>query len=191
MMSNIGIAALTPLETDYGCVFCMSGKETLVADAVQQRYPQVRATAIRQTKRRTCQGFTTLHDEVVLQGYVLFQAPAGFSLQGALQADNIISLLTYSDGDWRLFGDDLEYARFIFRHNGVIGLSHAYRIGDRIQIVDGPLKDLEGHITRVDRRNRSGQVTLAFGGNTFKVWLGFDIIEGYSVHEEELATKHA
>ena len=40
-----------------------------------------------------------------------------------------------------------------------------------------PLKDLEGHITRIDRRNKSGQVSITFGGKTIKIWLGFNYIE--------------
>lgn len=95
----------------------------------------------------------------------------------ALPREENISILTYSDGDWQLYGDDEAYAKWIFQNEGLIGLSRVYRVGDRIQIVDGPLKDLEGHITRVDRRNKSGQVSIVFGGKTIKIWLGFNYIE--------------
>lgn len=164
----------------FGCIFCPYGKEMHVAGTIERHQPRIRATAVRQTKRRTCKGLTTLHDEVILHGYVLFEAPEDTPVFQAIPKDEIISILTYTDGDWRLFGNDEDYARWVFRNNGLLGLSHAYQVGDRIQIIDGPLKDLEGQISRIDRRNRGGQVTLTFGGNTFKVWLGFDIVEEFT-----------
>ena len=165
----------------FGCIFCSCGKEMHVAGALEQRLPQIRARAVRQTKRRTCKGFTTLHDEVILHGYVLFEAPEDLPVLEAIPKEDIIAILTDTDGDWRLFGRDEDYARWVFRHDGLLGLSRAYRVGDRIQIIDGPLKDMEGQITRIDRRNRGGQVTLSFGGQTMKVWLGFDIVEEYGI----------
>lgn len=36
----------------------------------------------------------------------------------------------------------------------------AYKEKDRIRIVSGPLKDMEGKIKRVDKRGCSGQVIL-------------------------------
>ena len=161
----------------YGCVFCQSGKESIIANCIRTRCSQIAATAVCQTKRRTLRGITTLHNEVILRGYVLLQVPEGFPMLETLPREEIISILTYSDGDWQLYGDDEAYAKWIFQNQGLIGLSRVYRVGDRIQIADGPLKDLEGHITRVDRRNKSGQVSIVFGGKTIKIWLGFNYIE--------------
>ena len=162
---------------EYGCVFCQSGKESIIANCIRTRCSQITATAVYQTKRRTLRGITTLHNEVILRGYVLLQVPEGFSVLETLPREEIISVLTYTDGDWRLYGDNEAYAKWIFQNQGLIGLSRAYRVGDRIQIADGPLKDLEGHITRIDRRNKSGQVSITFGGKTIKIWLGFNYIE--------------
>jgi transcription antitermination factor NusG len=49
--------------------------------------------------------------------------------------------------------------------------------GERVRIASGPLKDLEGYIVRIDKRNRSGQVMLMFNNRTVKVWLGYEMIE--------------
>ena len=43
-----------PQEMAYGCVFCMTGKEQSVAEQIQTRCPNVRATAMRQLKYQTC-----------------------------------------------------------------------------------------------------------------------------------------
>ena len=168
---------------NYGCIFCLTGKELLVANAIEAQSPFIRARAVRRVTRHTQQGVTTLQDEVVLHGYVLFEAPWCLDLWDAIPRDTALSVLTYSDGDWRLFGDDENYAKWIFRYDGLIDLSNACQIGNRIQIIDGPLKDLEGRITKIDRRNRSGQVEINIGGRLQKVWLGFDIVKEYPEDE--------
>ena len=167
----------SPTEPAYGCVFCLSGKEMLVAQHLESHAPGLRALAVRQTKRRTTRGVTRLVDEVIFRGYVFFRTQGELPPPGALPPDCAIALLTDSDGDWRLHGQDAHFAHWLFSIDGLIGLSRAHQEGDRIRVVQGPLKALEGSIVRVDRRNRSGQVALSFGGRQIRVWLGFDIVE--------------
>lgn len=158
------------------CVHCITGREIDLAAAIGQMYPELRATAVMQTKRFTHKGVTSLHNEVILKGYVFIKATADAPIFSLLELEDAISILRYDGGEWRLWGDDAVYAEWIFRYNGIIRLSKAYQIGDRIHIVDGPLKDMEGQIIRIDRRNRSGQVALHVGGNLIKVWLGFELV---------------
>jgi len=172
----------------YGCLFCITGKENVVANCIQLYNKNVRAKASCQTMRYTSQGVTRLQNDVVLKGYVFFETSADASIDGLFPFNDILSVLRYSDGDWRLCGDDLEYAKWIFKYNGVLPLSKAYKVGDRIFINDGPLKDLEGSITRVDKRNRSGQVTINFAGRERKIWLGFDIVKEFNGSDEVLAS---
>lgn len=162
--------------TVYSCVHCITGKETDLAAAIRQLYPELRATAVMQTKRFTRQGVTTLQNEVILKGYIFIKTTSDAPIFELLELEDAISVLRYDGGEWHLCGDDAVYAEWIFRYNGVIRLSKAYQIGDRIHIVDGPLKDMEGQIIRVDRRNRNGQVALHVGGNLIKVWLGFELV---------------
>lgn len=187
-MSNPLFSAPENGKIAYGCVFCISGKELYVACQLERLTDCIRARAVCQTKRYTIRGKTTLKNVVVFPGYVLFEAPESCDIFRFTQDDESLSVLTYTDGDWRLYGDDRTYAQWVFQYNGLIGLSKGYQIGDRVQIIDGPLKDIEGCITRIDRRNRSGQVTLRFGGRELKVWLGFEIIKEYSVNERSLAS---
>ena len=173
----------------YGCVFCITGKERLVANGIELFSRSARARAVCQTMRRTSSGVTTLHDEVVIPGYVFFEAPGNAELHDLIPGDDMISVLTYSDGDWRLFGEDENYAKFIFKYDGTLSLSTAHKIGDRIVIVDGPLKELEGMITRIDKRNRSGQVTVQFAGREQKIWLGFDIVKELPENETDCTAR--
>ena len=169
----------------YGCVFCRTGKEIITANNIQIYNRNVHARAVSQTKRYTSQGVTRLQNNIILKGYVFIEAPDDFSIWELIPSEDFLSVLTYSDGNWRLFGGDAAYAHWIYKYDGLLPLSKAYQIGDRIHIVDGPLKDLEGYITRIDKRNRSGQVTIQFAGKQHKVWLGFDIVKECPVNERD------
>ena len=161
----------------YGCVFCITGKEREVAERIQRVCPEIRATAVMQEKYKSVDGKKSRIQAVLLPGYVFFEAPDDAGAVIRFPKMDIIRVLRGNDIDWQLAGGDLEFARWVFGYQGVLGFSTAYREGARIRIVSGPLKDMEGMITRIDRRGRSGQVTVKFNGRDVKLWLGFDLID--------------
>jgi transcription termination/antitermination protein NusG len=60
---------------------------------------------------------------------------------------------------------------------------------DRIVVLEGPLKGLEGRITKVDRRKGRARVILDMYESQFPIDLGFEVVErvksgGGDVHEE-------
>jgi len=170
----------------YGCIFCKTGKENSVAEAIESMEGIVRARAVKQTKRYTQRGIVSLEDHIVIKGCVFFEANEKVAFQNLLLIEGFLSVLTDGTGDWCLGGDDLTYAKIVMKYDGIIGLSKVYKIGDDIQIVEGPLKDFEGQITKIDRRNRSGQVTLHFNNQSKKVWLCFDIIQKPVADEQDI-----
>ena len=78
---------------------------------------------------------------------------------------------------WQLQGEDERFVKWLFQYDGLLGFSQAYKENDRIRIISGPLKDMEGKIKQVDKRGKSGQVVLSFYGQEISVWLGFELIE--------------
>jgi transcription termination/antitermination protein NusG len=60
---------------------------------------------------------------------------------------------------------------------------------DRIVVLEGPLKGLEGHIIKVDRRKGRAKVLLDIYESPYPIDLGFEVVErlksgGGEVHEE-------
>lgn len=159
----------------YGCVFCRTGQERRIAAAIERTWPNLCAHAAEYLKRRTTKGVVRLEQAVLMPGYVFFRAPRGLVLARPYP-DGVLKVLCTDAGQWQLFGRDEAFARWLFKNDGVIGMSKARQVGDRVQIQSGPLKDLEGMITRVDRRNRSGQVALNVAGKEIRVWLGFELL---------------
>lgn len=59
---------------------------------------------------------------------------------------------------------------------------------NRIVVIDGPMKGMEGSIVKVDRRKSRAKVLLAFHGKNFPVDLGFEVMD---FHPEEAYRKNA
>ena len=166
-----------PEGMSYGCLFCITGKEQSVADQIQTVCPNVRATTMRQLKHRTCKKVKTKEEVILLPSYVFFEAPSSMEPSVEFPTQNIIRILFLDKGVWQLRGEDERFVKWLFRYDGLLGFSQAYKEGDQIRIVSGPLKDMEGKIRRVDKRGMSGQVVLYFYGKEIPVWLGFELIQ--------------
>ena len=166
-----------PQEGSFGCLFCITGKEQSIVDQIQTSCPDVRATAMRQLKYRTCRKVKTQEEAILLPSYVFFEAPSTMEPSIEFPRQNIIRILSTDDGMWQLQGEDERFVKWLFQYDGLLGFSQAYKENDRIRIISGPLKDMEGKIKRVDKRGKSGQVVLSFYGKEISVWLGFELIE--------------
>ena len=160
----------------YGCVFCLTGKEQLLANRIEEACPGVCARTMRQVKYRTCKKVKTREESIAFPGYVFFRAPAETDIMAQFPRDNVIRLLMPEAKRWQLAGEDERFVEWLFQYDGLLGISQAYKEGDKIKIVSGPLKDMEGKIKRVDKRGCSGQVILSFYGKEIPVWLGFELI---------------
>lgn len=70
------------------------------------------------------------------------------------------------------FGKVAESSRVVFDEN------------DRIVVLDGPLKGLEGMIVRVDRRKRRAKVRLDMCTNSFTIDLAFEVMADPAKRED-------
>lgn len=166
------------LSTSYGCLFCLSGREDVVVRNIHHTCENVHAITLKIQKHMSKQGKKYSVLSPALPGYVFFEAPSHeINLCDCFPRDGLIRILTNHLGDWRLKYRDEEFAKWVFQNNGTLCFSKAYQEGDRIRIVSGPLKEMEGSICRIDRRGRSGQIEVKFDGRLIKVWLGFEWID--------------
>ncbi|MBO8450542.1 MAG: antiterminator LoaP [Spirochaetes bacterium] len=76
-----------------------------------------------------------------------------------------------------LAGRDMELIRHFMSFGETADLSKVFfDEQDRIRVVAGPLKGLEGAIVKVDRRKKRAKIRLDFSGDSFTVDLGFEVI---------------
>jgi len=167
---------MLPEQVYYGCVFCRTTREKLVAQALEELYQGLKATAVSQIKHRSQQGRKYTEEQILLPGYVLFRSEADIPAE-SIRFQNVIKLLRNLEGSWHLRGSDRSFAEFVFEHNGVLGLSQARNLGDRVTMTDGPLKAMQGNIVKIDRRNRNGLVEFSFDDRVWRVWLAFELVD--------------
>ena len=160
-----------------GCIFCKTGQEEAVARLLNTTARMHYAFVPKKVEHRSEKGIRTTTQKVLFPGYVFFQAePDWHPTLLMYHADYILRILT-KDGSWRLHGEDAHLVQWLIEHDGLLGMSKAYTKGTRIIIKSGPLKELEGIITKVDRHNRNGMVTLDLFGRRMSVWLAFELME--------------
>lgn len=167
----------TGQESRYACVFGKTGLERQIARAIERNFPGLTARAVVQVKHQSRNGVKSLVEAVSLPGYVFIAVPPDcghINLYDCARVPDVFRLLTDSEGDWTLRGSDRDFARWAIDHDGLIGLSQACRIGDRVRLLSGPLKELEGYVVKIDRRGRNGQIEISLNGQTRRLWLAFE-----------------
>lgn len=159
----------------YGCVFCKTGAEDDLAEKLKRKFSEIQLV-VPKKKRVRRQGDRADELVVLFPGYLFFRADEAFPAYSLARNDDVYRLLLTDRSDWRLAGSDRALAESFFEAGGVIDLSKAYYEGNRIRIVDGFLKDYEGQIIRVNKRNRTAQIQLNISGSAKTLWLGFELI---------------
>lgn len=162
-------------DEEYGCLFCRTGYEYQVLRNINTLHGLTPVIAERLYRRRISGGMEN-HREILFPGYIFFRARTDFPIARVLRYPGVLRILQNAQGGWPLIGRDRTVVSWIFENNGLLGYSSAYYVGDRIRIIDGPLKNYEAIITKVNKRFQNGQVKLDFDGKEFVVWLGFNII---------------
>lgn len=161
----------------YGCLFCKSEKEAGVVRALEKQVPGTEAVYLRQYKHRSRGGVKTSILAPVLPGYVFFRTEYPESAAPIHRLVDVIRLLRYADHSWELRNGDERFAQWVFEQEGILRMSQARKIGDRIVIAKGPLKDMEGSILKMDRHSRNGLVEIRLNDKVFHVWLPFEVLE--------------
>ena len=171
------------METGYQsyCLHCATGREAGVARQIQ-RETGLTALAPTLVKVEWKGKVASRKESALFPGYVFLYADDGASpkLSGV---HHMRRLLDYGAGQRQLYGRDAEIARWLLQYGGVIRESRALREGDRIVVVDGPMKDLGGVIKSVNKQRQRANIEFTFGGITRSAWMAFEWVT--SAEEEE------
>jgi len=160
------------------CVHCATGYETKVAERISQMHPEIAALAVIQEKHRSVKGVKSIKHQVMLPGYVFLFSSQPIPFRHILPLQHVIRFLSYGyEEDLALRGDDLRFAGWVRRHDGLMSCSQAVQVGSSLRIVSGPLADHIGTVSRVDRHNRNICLNILFSGVIRKVWMPFQWAE--------------
>lgn len=160
---------------EYGCLFIRPGQETKAIPYMDNML-EICAIGLERTYYRSVNGIRHTERQRLMPGYLFFRAQELPPPELIRKIPGFIRTLRYQSGEWELSGSDRSFAEYVFEKNGLFGVSKACKIGDRIRLIDGPLKDYEGAILKLDRHRKNGLVELSCHGRSFRVWLPFDIV---------------
>ena len=159
------------------CIFCATVKCTLVASAIRQRYG-LTAFSPRIIQRKWIKGACFEEEKPYLPGYVFVCSEAPITDFNEIRMmEGVIRCLGQRSEGYRLQGDDLRFARMLYENGGVIGIMKTYREGDRVKLVKQMMGGFDTRITRLDPRKGRAQLEYEFDGSSYKVWVGYDMIE--------------
>ncbi len=116
----------------------------------------------------------------IFPSYLFLQAPlVDARLYGLLrQTPGFIRFLPSNEAVAPLAQDDQELLTHFLGFGEIVEKSSAYfDENQRIRVVSGPLKTLEGRIIRVDRRKGRARVRLEMYEDSFEVDFGFEALD--------------
>lgn len=146
------------------CVFCRTGSETSVKQCLGILDNRIKVIVPVRTLQEKRMGRWELHEKVLIPGYVFVYTEDKVSFEAIKTPLKVYRILQYRVGERELTGSDYEYALWIYRHDGKIGPSKVLVEGSDVRVVDGPLMDTMGRITRIDRHKRRAWVEFDFDG---------------------------
>ncbi len=154
------------------CVACTAGTEAAFAASMRWQTDICALFPVFEREEHK-NGAWAVKAYPLLPGYVFLYADRPIDVRRMQGRKHVKRVLQYGDGETNLRGEDRNFAEWVYRYNGRIALSRAWLVGDQTQIIDGPLKEYEGVIKKINRQRRSALVEIHIGQQARDVWLSF------------------
>ena len=168
-------------DKEYGCIFCITGREFAVAQRLEKAIPGLKAISPVKLRYRRMERIAHEEKVILFPGYVFFEVQAGSDVEiRTIYNDQDVLKVLYVDDekkDWRLGDPDKSIAEQFFNMNGVIGFSEAYFDEEnRIHIVKGFLKEHEGKISRINKKAKTAEMQISIGNQKMTLWIGYVVV---------------
>ena len=161
-----------------GCLYCYGSNIDRAIEAFKGFYPNMRLVYPLKSRHHRTKGVVWEEIVPLLPGYLFFETEEDLPKQELARTNYLLRLLTYTNGEWMLRGDDDQFAKTMFQSDGRIGFSKAYYDESRrLHIIDGFLKPYENSIVRVDHRYQAAEIGITFQEKPIRLWLGFELEE--------------
>lgn len=113
-------------------------------------------------------------------GYVLVETENIFDFYLRLKGSpRVIKVLRNNDIFFELAYKEIQQILFLMNENGLIDISEAFIVNDKVQIINGPLHGNEGIIRKIDKRKGRAKVELSVNSNSLLIDLGINLLQKY------------
>lgn len=75
-----------------------------------------------------------------------------------------------------LYQHEIDFLQKYTNENRVLEMSCGFLEGDRLVVTDGPLKDYQGKIVRIDRHKRLAMLEMEFFGRVVRTKVGVEVV---------------
>ncbi len=159
------------------CFFCNTVKRDLVAAAICQKFGYT-AFSPEIVQRKWVKGQCYEERKPYLPGYLFVYTEEPITRFREIRLmEGVLRFLGEREQNYQLMGDDLKFAEMLYATGGVIGIMKVYREGDRVKLVRDMLGGFEGEIIKLDRRKGRAQIQYNFDNSSYKVWVGYEMLE--------------
>ena len=165
--------------------FTLSNKEVDLAEELNGKYEDLYALVLKRMMHRSDHGRKWDEETVLIKGYVFIYVPKGYDIRYIRSDNNPYRILKWKLELGKLFGDDYRYSEWVLQQDGLIGVSKAIKVNEKVKIIDGPLADFEGYIVQYSKRNRNCLVEVNFMNQTIRTWLPFEWTDQNYIMEEQ------
>lgn len=167
------------------CLYCKTGAEAKLVKLLKKDmrdYMQMELEVIYPTRlmNQRKQGQWKRVEQPLLPGYVFIylQDEIPFPLFIVKQEREAYKILRNSDGTIELRLGDMQYAMWVYNHGGkFVPSTVVFKDGQIVKVLDGPLKDMEGRIVKLDRHHKRVVVGFNFAGAERRVNLSVNVID--------------
>ena len=129
-------------------------------------------------KKKKYQGSWHIVDDILFKGYIFMITDKVEQLYTELKKIPDLTKLLGNDGEdiYPIYPQEAMFLTKFSNRNHVVDMSCGVIENDKIIITDGPLMNLEGYITKIDRHKRIAYVDVELLGKITRVQVGLEII---------------
>lgn len=128
-------------------------------------------------KYRKVKGQPTKQLAHLLPGYLFFVSDHPQELQKLLKRiPEFAKTLGDDDGAIPLYQEEVEFLQRYTGDERILKMSEGYLVGSELIVTDGPLKDYQGKVMKIDRHKRTAALELEFLGRKTKVTVGLEVV---------------
>ncbi|MDR0910752.1 MAG: hypothetical protein LBM77_13435 [Spirochaetaceae bacterium] len=164
------------------CLFCETGKEIAVEDELKRHNLQVVESHKERLVWGTDGGKTKAARRFIplIPGYIFIasdiEADAQF-WKDITELPGVYYPLKYGDGTHALRGNDLKFVIWLENQSGLIRPVKAFKKGNRVIIIEGPLKEMGGTVLEINPKRKCAKIQLHGEGIQLSLWLQYELID--------------
>lgn len=164
--------------TPWYALFVKTGQEEKTKTAIEATFKDIKAIVPTRELRERKAGKWEIVKRKLFPGYVL--------LKGEISVEDYYKMKTLpvatnflrdEDGLLEIDKRELRALNILLREDENVRISTAYKIDEKIKIIQGPLVGFEANIESIDARKGRAKVKMDFLGETRIVQLGIDFID--------------